>query len=36
MTARTIVYASTDFDAKRLGEIQFGQGNVLNYTESPG
>ena len=31
-TAHTIVYASTDFEAKQLGEAQYGVGNVLNYT----
>ncbi len=32
-TAHTIVYASTAIEAKMLGEVQFGVGNVLNYTE---
>ena len=31
-TAETIVYANNDFEAKMLGEAQYGQGNVLNYT----
>ena len=31
-TVETIVYANTDYDAKLLGEAQYGQGNVLNYT----
>lgn len=31
-TANTIVYASNDFDAKMLGEAQYGAGNVLNYS----
>jgi hypothetical protein len=31
-TAHTIVYASNDFEAKQLGEAQYGVGNVLNYT----
>lgn len=31
-TANTIVYASNDYEAKLLGEAQYGQGNVLNYT----
>ena len=35
-TAHTIVYASNAIDAKLLGEAQYGQGNVLNYTELPG
>jgi len=32
-TAHTIVYANNDFEAKQLGEVQYGQGNVLNYTK---
>ena len=32
-TAQTIVYATNAVDAKLLGEAQFGQGNVLSYTE---
>ena len=31
-TVETIIYAKTDYDAKLLGEAQFGVGNVLNYT----
>ena len=31
-TAETIIYANTDYDAKLLGEAQYGAGNVLNYT----
>lgn len=31
-TANTIVYANNDFDAKMLGEAQYGTGNVLNYS----
>ena len=31
-TVETIVYANTDYDAKLLGEAQYGQGNILNYT----
>jgi hypothetical protein len=31
-TVETIIYANTDYDAKLLGEAQFGVGNVLNYT----
>jgi hypothetical protein len=32
-TAHTIVFAGNAFDAKSLGEMQYGAGNVLNYTE---
>jgi hypothetical protein len=32
-TAHTIVFACNAFDAKALGEMQYGTGNVLNYTE---
>jgi len=35
MSARTFLYASNDYEAKRLGELQYGQGNVLNYTALP-
>ena len=31
-TTEIIIYANTDYDAKLLGEAQYGQGNVLNYT----
>ncbi len=31
-TAHTIVWANNDYEAKLLGEAQYGQGNVLNYT----
>ncbi len=31
-TVNTIVYASDDFQAKMIGESQYGAGNVLNYT----
>lgn len=31
-TANTIVYAENDYQAKQLGEAQYGVGNVLNYT----
>jgi len=31
-TAHTVVFASNDFEAKSLGESQYGAGNVLNYT----
>ena len=32
-TAHTIVFASNAYEAKLLGEAQYGKGNVLNYTE---
>ena len=32
-TANTIVYAENAWEAKLLGEAQYGVGNVLNYTE---
>jgi hypothetical protein len=32
-TANTLVYAENDYLAKRLGEAQYGVGNVLGYTE---
>ena len=32
-TANTIVYAENALLAKQLGEVQYGVGNVLNYTE---
>jgi hypothetical protein len=31
-TAHTIIWAADDFQAKQLGEAQYGTGNVLNYT----
>lgn len=31
-TAETIIWANNDYDAKLLGEAQYGQGNILNYT----
>ena len=31
-TANTVVFADNDYTAKQLGEAQYGQGNVLNYT----
>jgi hypothetical protein len=31
-TAFTIVYASNDYQAKQLAELQYGAGSVLNYT----
>ena len=30
-TANTVVYAANDYDAKMLGESQYGVGNVLGY-----
>jgi len=33
-TAETIVYAKNDYEAKLLGEAQYGCGNVLNYTRT--
>ena len=32
-TANTIVFAENDYLAKRLGEAQYGVGNVLGYTQ---
>lgn len=32
-TAHTIVFAENAYEAKLLGEVQYGVGNVLNYTE---
>jgi hypothetical protein len=32
-TVNTYVYARNDREAHQLGEAQFGQGNVLNFTE---
>ena len=32
-TAHTIVWASNGWEAKLLGEAQYGVGNVLNYTQ---
>lgn len=31
-TAFTIIYADSDWEAKKLAEAQYGVGNVLNYT----
>jgi len=31
-TVNTFVWASNDYEAKLIGEAQFGVGNVLNYT----
>jgi hypothetical protein len=33
ISVRTIIYASSPYEAKMLGEAQYGQGNVLDYTE---
>jgi hypothetical protein len=33
ISARTIVYASSPYEAKMLGEAQYGQGSVLDYIE---
>lgn len=35
-TAYVIVFAETDYLAKRIAESQFGVGNVLNWTEDKG
>jgi hypothetical protein len=32
-TAHTIVWANNGWEAKLLGEAQYGVGNVLNYTQ---
>ena len=32
-TAHTVVWASNAYEAKLLGEAQYGVGNVLNYTQ---
>jgi len=32
-TLFTIVFADNAYNAKQLGEAQYGVGNVLNYTE---
>ena len=32
-TANTLIYAENQLIAKMLGELQFGIGNVLGYTE---
>ena len=32
-TANTIVFANSDYEAKLLGEAQYGVGNVLHYTQ---
>ena len=33
ISVRTIIYASSSYEAKMLGEAQYGQGNVMDYTE---
>jgi hypothetical protein len=33
VTSRTIIFASNAYEAKTLGEMQYGQGNILNWTE---
>jgi hypothetical protein len=30
------IYASSDYDAKMIGEAQYGSGNVLNWTRING
>lgn len=35
-TANTLIYAENAYEAKKLGEAQYGVGNVLNYTEISG
>jgi hypothetical protein len=32
-TANTVIYAGDQYHSKQLGEMQYGVGNVLNYTE---
>lgn len=32
-TTHTLVFAGNAIEAKELGEIQYGVGNVLNYTQ---
>lgn len=34
-TAHTRIWANDDYSARMLGEAQYGQGNVLNYTRLP-
>lgn len=31
-TAHTIIFANNDYEAKQLGEAQYGSGNVLGYS----
>lgn len=33
-TTHTYIFADNAIDAKKLGEIQYGIGNVLNYNEA--
>jgi len=33
-TIHTYVYADYDYQAKQIGEAQYGSGNVLNYTRA--
>lgn len=33
-TTHTIIYADNALEAKKLGEAQYGIGNVLNYSEA--
>ena len=35
-TAHTLIYASSDYEAKMLGEAQYGVGNVLGYWRDDG
>jgi hypothetical protein len=35
-TVNTLVYAENALLAKQLGEVQYGVGNVLSYTEAGG
>lgn len=32
-TVETIIWANNDYDAKLLGEAQYGVGNILSYTK---
>ena len=32
-TVNTIIFANSDYEAKLLGEAQYGAGNVLNYSQ---
>ncbi len=32
-TTNTVIYADSQIAAKMMGELQYGVGNVLNYTE---
>ena len=31
-TTETLIWANSDYEAKLLGEAQYGAGNILNYT----